>query len=399
MLLENNPYPQDIRVRREAEALARAGHTVRVVAPRAVGQSRTETIAGVAVRRFRAPEGRAGAASILLEYVVATLQLHSAAVRALAGGATTLHLHNPPDLLAGVGMLARLLGRRVVFDHHDLFAELVGAKGGGRALMTIARAAERCTFAVSDLVLSTNQSLAEIARTRGGVAEGRVVVVRNGPPAAWLRHATPIRPGRLDDPHLVYVGAISAQDGVQQLAEVLHLLIEVHGLRGARLTIVGDGDARPAVEHAVLHAGVRSSVDWVGWVPVEQIPAQLAAADICIDPAPPSSLNHRSTMIKVAEYLAAGRPVVAYSLLETTRTLAGAGVVVAPGDVVELAAACARLACDGSQRVELAAAARERAAALTWEHSERALLGAYEALSPRRRPAGPRCLGRRTNSV
>jgi len=380
MLLENNPYPQDIRVRREAEALVRAGHRVRVVAPRGAGQCRAETLAGVEIRRFRAPEAGAGAASLALEFLIACARLQLAALVELARGTTVLHLHNPPDLLAGAGLLARALRRRVVFDHHDLFPELVAEKAPGRAVVAIARAGERCTFAVSDLVLSTNESMAEIARTRGRVRSDRVVVVRNGPPAAWLEQARPGRSGALQDPHLVYVGAISSQDGVQHVAKLLRLLTREHGLRGARLTIVGDGDAREQVEAALADAGASGCVRWAGWVPIEQIPAQLAAADICIDPAGPSPLNHQSTMIKIAEYLTAGRPVVAFDLLETRRTLDGAGIVVAPGDVGALAAACARLAGDGAERAALSSAASARAASLTWEHSEQALLHAYDQL-------------------
>ena len=380
MLLENNSYPQDIRVRREAEALVRAGHRVRVVAPRGAGQCRAETVAGVEVRRFRVPEARAGAASFALEFLVAGVRLQLAALVELARGASVLHLHNPPDLLAVAGLLARLLRRRVVFDHHDLFPELVAEKAPGRALVAIARAGERATFAVCDLVLSTNESMAEIARTRGCVRAERVVVVRNGPPAAWLEQARPGRTGALRDPHLIYVGAISSQDGVQRVAELLRLLTREHGLDRARLTIVGEGDARAQVERALADAGVSGCVDWAGWVAVEQIPALLGAADICIDPAGPSPLNHRSTMIKIAEYLTAARPVVAFDLLETRRTLGGAGVLVSGGDVGALAAACARLAGDGSERASLSCAAVARAASLTWEHSERALLDAYDRL-------------------
>ena len=84
MLLENNPYPQDVRVRREAEALAAAGHRVRVIAPRDAGQPRRETIASVEVRRFRAPLGGTGARSIAAEYAVAVPKLHLAALRELA---------------------------------------------------------------------------------------------------------------------------------------------------------------------------------------------------------------------------------------------------------------------------------------------------------------------------
>ncbi len=332
MLLENNPYPQDIRVRREAEALVHAGHAVVVIAPRDPGQPRRETVAGVRVRRFRAPAGDGGAASLALEFAVAGLRLHLAAVAQLARGATVLHLHNPPDLLAPAGLLARLLRRRVVFDHHDLFPELVAEKSPGRALAAVASLGERTTFAVASLVLSTNESMAAIARARGRVRADRVVVVRNGPPQAWIGQARPGREGALDDPRLVYVGAISSQDGVRDVAALLRSLAREHGLPGARLTIVGEGDARADVERELRAAGVASQVAWAGWVPVEHIPELLAAADICIDPAPASELNQRSTMIKIAEYLTAGRPVVAYDLVETARTLGGAGVVVAAND-------------------------------------------------------------------
>ena len=100
MLLENNPYPHDVRVRSEAESLARAGHHVTVVAPRGRGQSRREAVRGVDVIRFRLPDGSSrGALGFAVEYGIAVLALHLAAVRELARGATVLHMHNPPDVL------------------------------------------------------------------------------------------------------------------------------------------------------------------------------------------------------------------------------------------------------------------------------------------------------------
>ena len=290
-----------------------------------------------------------------------------------------LHLHNPPDILFPVALLARALGRRVVFDHHDLFPELVEAKFGAGPLVRLARSCERATFAAANAVLAANESHAEIAHERGGKAAEDVVVVRNGPRATDLAEPDG-RPGALADPHLVYVGAVSAQDGVAALPEVLRLLETEHGLAGARLTIVGDGDARPQVEAEASRAGVAGRVSFTGWVDVDEVPALIAAADVCVDPAPPTPLNERSTMIKIAEYLAAAKPVVAYDLLETSRTAAGAARLAPAGDAGEMARTIASLAADESERRRLSDAARARAAALTWEHSERALLAAYAAL-------------------
>jgi glycosyltransferase involved in cell wall biosynthesis len=380
MLLENNPYPSDVRVRREAESLVQAGHVVCVTAPRARGQPRREQVRGVEVRRFRAPAGGDGTRSLLAEYLVANVALHVAAARELARGATVVHLHNPPDTLFLAGLVARALGRRVVFDHHDLFPELVETRLRSRAWTSIARAAERATFAAANVVLAANESHAEIARTRGAKAARNVCVVRNGPVAASVDPAPSIRGGRLADPRLVYLGEIAEQDGVELLADVFARLRDIHGLGHASLTVIGDGPARPNLEARLAAAGVADRVHFTGWLDADRVWEHLRAADICVDPAPPSELNHSSTMVKIAEYLAAGKPVVAYALRETARTAAGAAELVPGGEPAALAAAVAGLAGDPTRRAELARLALARARDLTWERSARELLAAYERL-------------------
>ena len=208
MLLENNPYPQDVRVRSEAESLARAGHTVTVCAPRAPGQPRRERIAGVGVRRFRLPETPANPLGFVLEYGIANANLYLGGVRELLAGADVVHLHNPPDTLFGVAFLARLLGRQVVFDHHDLAPELFEAKFGPSPLGGAMRLFERLTFAGATHVIAPNESHREVAMKRGGVPAERITIVRNGPPAAAYAAATEPRDGSLDEPNLLFLGSM-----------------------------------------------------------------------------------------------------------------------------------------------------------------------------------------------
>jgi glycosyltransferase involved in cell wall biosynthesis len=380
MLLENFPYPDDPRVSREARALVGAGHEVTVIAPRAPGQPRREIVAGVRVGRFWHPKTGSSGAGVLAEYLIAVCALHLAAIGQLVRGATVLHLHNPPDLLFPAGLVARALGRRVVFDHHDLFPELVEEKIGPGPAVRAARLAERATFAVSTHVLAANESHAHVARERGQLPAERVSVVRNGPPRDSIADAVRVRPGALEDPELVYVGALASQDGVVVLAELLASLQRDHGLPGARLTVVGDGEERRALELALAAAGVAASAQITGWVPAHVVREHLAAADICVDPSPPTKLNQQSTMIKIGEYLAAGKPVVAYDLLETARTAGAAARLVVPGDLEAMASAVAELARDPEAREQLARAALERAPALAWERSAEVLLDVYSRL-------------------
>jgi glycosyltransferase involved in cell wall biosynthesis len=381
MLLENNPYPQDVRVRSEAESLVRAGHRVTVIAPKGAGQPRSEHVNGVNVVRFRLYDGSAhGARGFIVEYVMAAGALHAGAVRALLAGATVLHLHNPPDLLFPAGMLFRLAGRRVVFDHHDLFPETVEVKLGSTMGARLARACQRLTYAVADHVLATNASYAEVAVTHGGKPLEAVTIVRNGPPVAWTQMPVRHRPGALGEVRLVYLGAISSQDGVDGLAPVLALLCGPKSPIRAHLTVVGDGDGRPVLEEALARRGLSDHVTFTGRVPSEQVPWLVQDADVCVDPAPATDVNQRSTMTKIAEYMALGKPVVAYDLLETRRTAGGAALLVEPHNSRAFASAIAELARDPGLRDRLAAEARRRVASLTWEHSERELLAAYECL-------------------
>jgi glycosyltransferase involved in cell wall biosynthesis len=381
MLLENHPYPEDVRVRSEAESLARQGYRVKVIAPRRPGQAPRERVGEVQVSRYRLPPERAGALGLLGEYFVANLQLHVRGLLELVRGVDVIHLHNPPDTLFAVAWAARLRGARVIFDHHDLSPELCEVKFGERhrLLLALLRLLERLTLRSASHVLAANESHREVALQRGGRSSETVTVVRNGPPSRILGEPSLGRPGALAEPALVFVGSMATQDGVLELAELLLELEHRHGLR-ARLTIVGDGPARAQLADRIRRLGLAERVCFTGQVPAAEVFEHLRQADICLDPAPCNALNHRSTMVKVAEYLAAGKPVVAYRLRETERTTAGAALLAVCGDQSAFVDAIARLAGDQDLRRHISGLAVQRARELTWEHSERALLDAYARL-------------------
>jgi glycosyltransferase involved in cell wall biosynthesis len=378
MLLENDLYPQDVRVRDEADSLRDAGWRVHVIAPRGEGQPARETVDGVSVERFhlRMDHG-GGIRALLLEYAVAHVQLYARGARALARGADALHLHNPPDTLFGPAALARLLGRRVVFDQHDLFADLVTERLGRRWAAALARGAQRATARCADLVLVTNESQGELLAASSAIARERIAVVRNGPPAAMLERPAPLRQGSLEDPHLVYVGALEEQDGVDALPGLLAGLRDRHGLAGARLTIVGWGAQLEPLREAAAALGLGEAVRFTGRVSHAEVIETLFSADLCLDTAPCSEFNQRTTMVKIGEYLAAGRPTVAFALRETARTAGDAAELVPCDDEPGFEAAVAALCADGGRRAELGARARERARELTWDRSAAILLDAY----------------------
>ena len=381
MLLENNIYPDDIRVRAEAQSLARAGYEVTVIAPRGPGQRRREVATGgVRVERYAQPLTDAdGVWPLLGEYLVAHLQLLPRALWHLARGADVLHLHNPPDTLFPAALVARLLGRRVVFDQHDLAADLFEAKFGRSPLVGLMRALQAATVRSADLVLATNESQRRLILDSAGARP--VALVRNGPRREAIPADVPLRPGRLGDPHLLYVGVLSPQDGVDHLPDLLWELVHEHGLRHARLTIVGFGSREAALRRAFQERGLAAHTRLTGRLRHDEVLRIIASADICLDTAECNPFNHRSTMVKISEYLAFGRPTVAFALRESMRTAGDAACFATCGDWAHFGHLVAELAGDGERRRELGRRARARGEDLVWERSESELLSAYGQLT------------------
>jgi glycosyltransferase involved in cell wall biosynthesis len=383
MLLENEPYPADVRVRNEADTLVAAGYRVTVLAPRGKGQSRRELVEGVDVVRFWLPTTPQSAFGFLLEYAIAHLQLARLALASLLAGADIVHANNPPDTLGVLLVLARLLGRRTVFDNHDLFPDLFAVRYRSPLLTRLLRVFQHISFWAADLVLTTNESQREIVLEAVSKDPESVVVVRNGPRLQGISQVGAAPQAQASakraSVEILYLGALEPQDGVVTLAPVLHALVQNHGL-DARLTVVGAGSSRTELERSCAHLGLSERVLFTGRVPHARVPLLLEGADICVDTAPCNELNHRSTMIKIAEYMAAGKPIVAFDLLETKRTAAGAAVYAPCGDVEGFAARIAQLEASPELCREMSLQAEERLPQLSWERSAQALLAGYGQL-------------------
>lgn len=378
MLLENFTYPEDTRVRNVAESLAAAGHGITVIAPRGRNQSARERLRGVDVHRYRTVWADGSPLSYVLEYGIAHLQLLARSCAALLRGADVLHFNGPPDTLAVAGLVARLAGRAVVYDMHDSGPELFEAKFGSSSAAGALRTAQRAAIRCADQVIVTNETQRELAIARGPRSPREVTVVRNGPRLGEFPEPLAARAGELRAPRLVYVGTLDVQDGVLELPEIL----DAPGLETATLTVVGTGAARDELQARCARAGVGDRVTFTGHVPHARVAGLIADADVGIDPAPGTELNHGSTMIKVAEYMGCGRPLVAYDLRETRRTAGDAALYAPCGDRQAFVDLIGELARDGERRLRLGRLARERALELTWDRSEEALRAVYERLPP-----------------
>jgi glycosyltransferase involved in cell wall biosynthesis len=384
MLLGNNPFPQDERVAREAYSLVKAGYVVTVVCPRAAGQPRRECWRRVQVYRYRRPPDPQGTLGYALEYVQATLAALGLSIRVAAGGGfDLLHAHNPPDTYWLLAALYKPFGKRFLYDHHDLSPEMYAARFSKRpspALRSMLTLLEKLSYRFADHVIATNESYRKVAIERGGMAPEQVTVVRNGPD---LERVHPVDP----DPELRaragtilgYVGVMGYQDGLDHLLRALRHLVHDLGRTDMLAVLIGKGDARDEMQRLAHELELDQHVWFTGRISDEDLLRYLCTADICLDPDPSNPFTDRSTMIKMAEYMALGKPIVAFDLPEHRVTAEEAAVYVRPNDELEFARAIAALIDDPERRALMGAIGRERVAEkLQWDLSVPALIEAYE---------------------
>ena len=398
IIVENLPAPFDRRVWQEALTLRRVGHQVSIICPTGKGcERRFEMIEGVAIYRHPLPEAR-GAWGYAIEYVTALVwQMALTIWVAATRGFDVIHACNPPDTIFLIAAMFKLFGKRFVFDHHDLCPELYEAKFGQRGVLwRVQLWLERLTFRTADVVISTNQSYRRIALGRGGRRPDQVFVVRSGPDLQQWPRPAGSRATENTRQQIGYLGVMGEQEGLDLFLQAMRTIIQDRGRGDVRAVLVGDGSRRKAIEAEAEALGLSGHLTFTGRLPDREMQAVIGAVDVCVNPDRPSALNDQSTMNKVVEYMALGKPIVQFEGTEGRVSAAGSALYAAPGDTEDFADKMLRLLDDEGLRTRMGALGRRRVEdELAWSHQEPALLAAYDrvfALLPspaaRRRPSG-----------
>ena len=388
MLLENNSYPGDSRVKKEANSLTDAGYQVTVVCPTSPGLSKYEMIDGVRVYRYRVPPEVDNFLGYVVEYGYAFIMgLIYTFYIAFRHGFDCIHSHNPPEIYVFIAMLFKPFGKKFVFDHHDLSPEVYNARseeGGSKTVTKVLLWMERVTFRFADHVISTNQSYKEVAMTRGGVDPDNISIVRNGPNLNRFRPVDPDPEIRAKADFIFgYAGDMEPQDGIDYLVRSLAILKNELGRDDFFCVLMGDGGQRKPLTQLAQELGLENHLEFTGYKFGEDFIRALAAADICLDPDPSNPFNDKSTMIKIPEYMSMEKPIVAFDLPEHRRSAEDAAVYVADNDEREFAKAILDLMNDPERRETMGKYGRKRVLELlAWEYSAKNLVNAYHQVLP-----------------
>lgn len=273
----------------------------------------------------------------------------------------------------GAALACRRLGiPRVMTVDADLLLEsalidrpLRGVHGAA------ARWAARLSLRTADMIICVSEATKRHFASRWSIDGNKIVVIANGVDTDKFgcRESSEAARNRLgldDGPVVVFVGGFQPWHGLELLVEAFAGVVDK--CPGARLVLVGDGPARPDVERKIDGRQLGKSVLITGYVKHEDIPGWLAAADVAVAPYPPLPEELWFSPLKLYEYMAAGKAIVASEAGQIAEVIRHGhnGVLVQPGNTAQLAQAMIDLLDDPDQRRRLGENARQQATA---EHS------------------------------
>ena len=386
IVVENLPVPFDRRVWQEATSLHEAGAEVTVICPKTKKYPlEYEELEGVKIYRHPLPEAK-GTLDYFKEYFWALFHEFRLLLKVFRkqGVQDVIHACNPPDLIFIAAAPFFFFTRcKFLFDHHDINPELwiakFGKKGLGYRAMILA---ERFTYFFAKHAIVTNESYKEIAMRRGHKREEDVTVVRSGPNLSKLKIGAAKPEVKKGFKYLVgYIGVMGQQEGVDLLLNSVDYIVNKKNRKDVRFCIMGGGPSLEELRELNEKMGLTDYVEFPGRVSDEFLADVMNTADVCVNPDLPSEMNDKSTMNKIMEYMAFGKPMVQFTLKEGMFSAQKASLYAKNTDTDDFAEKILWLLDNPDKAAEMGAFGRKRVQTeLSWDFEKPKLISAYKKI-------------------
>ncbi|MCO5383607.1 MAG: glycosyltransferase family 4 protein [Methanosarcina barkeri] len=222
-----------------------------------------------------------------------------------------------PDVIVGLGILNANIAIKLAKNYHIPFVyyvmDLLHGLVPQKHFQSLATQIESDNMRKADRVISVNEGLREYTIEMGADRE-RTEVIRTGVDFNHFRHSLDGKPIREkygikdDEVVLFFMGWLYVFSGLKELASEV-----IKSKDNLKLLILGEGDLWNDLQK-IKSTDQFNKITIVNWQPYEIVPEYVAAADVCLLPAHANDVMKYIVPIKIYEYLAMGKPVIATKL-------------------------------------------------------------------------------------
>jgi glycosyltransferase involved in cell wall biosynthesis/peptidoglycan/xylan/chitin deacetylase (PgdA/CDA1 family) len=304
-------YDTDNRVRRYAETLAERGAQVDVISLRRDGQTRQGTANGINIHRIQRrivnEKGKLSYAWRLLLFLIRSFAFLTK--EHLKRPFDIVHVHNIPDFEVFAAAVPKLMGAKIILDIHDILPEFYASKfsnGNSSLLYKTLLGVEKISVAFSDHVIISNHLWRDKLVGRS-VKEDKCTTILNYPDTNIFFKKS--GDGKENNRFIMlYPGTLNWHQGLDIAISAFSKIKDL--VPHADFHIYGEGPAKPSLRDLVARLELEERVFIHGSMPIDEIAAVMANADLGIVPKRANSFGNEAFSTKVLEFMALGVPVV-----------------------------------------------------------------------------------------
>ncbi|MDY0081681.1 MAG: glycosyltransferase family 4 protein [Ignavibacteriaceae bacterium] len=306
-------FPQDVRPRREAEALINAGYTVDIICLRLPEQTKFESIYGVNTYRVNLSKSRSSKKKYIFLYANFFIRAFFLLNRLyLKNRYSAIHVHNMPDFLVFLGVIPKLFGSMIVLDLHDPTPEMLKTKFSDERdsrLMKLLKWQEKVSIRFAHKIITTNKSFLDRFVSRGCPPD-KIKIIMNSPQDSIFNKYIPESNKKSNEKKYIvmYHGIIISRYGFEELLNSVNLLREK--IPGLELRVFGIGEDLSLFLEMIQKLSLENIVKYFGEVSIEKIVETIPECNVGIIPNRLTPFTKINFPTRIFEYLHLKRPVV-----------------------------------------------------------------------------------------
>lgn len=311
-----NPYPEDIRVKKQCEALISNGYCVTVICLRNNNKADYERINGVRVHRINLRKKRGSKIRYLFEYfaffILSVIKINQLSLKK---NFDIIQVSNLPDFLVFSTFIQKIRGSKIILDMHEITPEFYMSKykKDERSLtITCLKLIEKLSLKFSDEVITVTEMIRRVFNQRS-IPEKNITVIMNTIDDSIVQKRLKKNDSSFN---LVYHGYLDPMYGLDIAIEGIKEFTKSNS--NFKFYIFGDGPHRKYLEMLIYKYRLNRHILLMGSVPHREMMGYLNNMNLGILPIRKDVFTDMSFSTKLGEYIYLRIPVIS-SDLESTK--------------------------------------------------------------------------------